>query len=130
MKYYLGPAEWASMRFAAHALRQRGEMTKQENLAENWFELARRANYSVVGVASLCGLSVRQLERKIRRTQAQSAKHLLSVLRLRAAWELLEEGVSVKSAAYTLGYKRPEHLSRDFKNLFRVSPSRVRREVE
>jgi AraC-like DNA-binding protein len=96
-----------------------------EELAKNWSALAQEANYSTEALASLCGLSIRQLERNFKQTMAQSPKQWLNALRLEAARKLLQDGGSVKEAALSFGYKHPHHFSRDFRKFFGVSPSRA-----
>ena len=91
--------------------------------AKEWEEMARRANYSTAELASLCGVSVRQLERIFQHTFCQSPKRWLNTLRLNAARRLLQGGGSVKEAAFSFGYKHPQHFSRDFRRFFGVSPS-------
>jgi transcriptional regulator GlxA family with amidase domain len=95
-------------------------------LEQNWLALAREVNYSSASLASLCGLSVRQLERNFKQTMAQSPKQWLNTLRLEAARELLQDGGSVKQVALSFGYKHSQHFSRDFRSFFGVSPSHAR----
>jgi AraC-like DNA-binding protein len=94
-----------------------------ENLMKTWAELAKEANYSIAALASLCGVSVRQLERNFKQTMDQSPKQWLNGLRLESAREMLRAGGSVKEAALSSGYRYPQHFSRDFRKLFGVSPS-------
>ena len=95
--------------------------------ANKWSQLAQKANYSITELAVLCGLSVRQLERKFRSAVCQSPKRWLNAMRLRAARKLLQDGGSVKEAAFSFGYKHPQHFSRDFRKFFGVPPSCERR---
>jgi AraC-like DNA-binding protein len=101
----------------------------REKIEENWPDLAHRAKYSVTAFASLCGVSVRQLERNFRGTVCQPPKQLFHALRMRTGRKLLNEGASVKGAAYYLGYKRPEHFSRDFRRFFNICPSDARHQT-
>lgn len=94
-----------------------------EDLMRTWAELAQEANYSTAALASLCGLSIRQLERNFKHTMDQSPKRWLNALRLQSARKLLQDGGSVKEVALSFGYRHPQHFSRDFRKFFGVSPS-------
>jgi len=99
-----------------------------EDLEKNWGTLAERAKYTVAGLAKVCGWSVRQLQRNFRMIMRDRPKRALKALRLNAARTLLEDGVTVKAAAYSLGYARPEHLSRDFRKFYGLSPSELHKQ--
>jgi transcriptional regulator GlxA family with amidase domain len=97
-----------------------------EELEKNCLEMAGVAGYSATELALLHGISVRQLQRNFKQTMSQSPKRWLKALRLEAARKLLQDGGSVKQAAFSFGYKHPHHFSRDFRNFFGISPSRAR----
>ena len=96
------------------------------NQPSDWAVLARRANYSTAALATLCGISVRQLERRFAREIGESPEQWLNMLRANDGMKLLQEGGAVKEVALSLGYEHPECFSRDFKKIFDVSPSSVR----
>jgi AraC-like DNA-binding protein len=113
--------------FAYVLLLRRSIMRSFRDEVGVWPTLARRANYSTTALAGLCGISLRQLERNFRRAFCQSPKKWLKALRLRSAREMLQSGGSVKEVAFSLGYRHPQHFSRDFRKFFGVSPSLVHR---
>jgi len=99
------------------------DQQEQEQLLKKWAGLAHSANYSTAGLASLCGLSVRQFERNFKQLMGQPPKRWLRELRLAAALRLLENGVSIKETSYAFRYKHPNHFSNDFRKFFGFPPS-------
>jgi transcriptional regulator GlxA family with amidase domain len=95
------------------------------NRIENWEELARSHDFSAAKLASHCGVSLRHLERFYKREFNVSPHRWLREKRLRRAMQLLMADASVKQTAFDLGYKAPEHFSRDFKMRFGKAPSQL-----
>lgn len=91
----------------------------------DWPDLARKARYSTVGLASLRAKTVRQLEREFLRNFRQSPERWINDLRLRDARAFLENGRSIKAVASAVGYKHLESFSRAFKRFFGVPPSAI-----
>ena len=104
----------------------RNFMKGGDDPAKTWSGLAQDANYSTGALASLCGVSIRQLQRSFKENMAQPPKQWLSALRFEAALKFLQDGGSVKEAALSFGYKHPHHFSRDFRKYFGIPPSRAR----
>jgi len=92
------------------------------NRIENWEELAQESNYSVVNLARICCVSVRQLERFFSATRSHSPHKWLHTLRMGKALQLLNAGFIVKEVAGQLGYKQVSHFSRDFTKHFGYPP--------
>jgi AraC-like DNA-binding protein len=65
------------------------------------------------------------LERFYKREFKLSPHQWLREQRMRLAVQLLLEDASVKETAFNLGYKAPEHFSRDFKTRFGKAPSQL-----
>ena len=91
---------------------------------ENWPELARQANWSVVALAKECGVSVRTLHRFFCKQMGESTKAWLAEQRQRQAFELLRDGCSIKQTASTLGYKQPTNFARQYKHHWGTCPTR------
>lgn len=104
-----------------------------ENLLD---ELAIVAHYNCRQVASLCHLSVRQLQRKFNQLFHCSPQKWLDERRIRDAQGLLLLGLPVKAVALELGFKHVSHFCRQFKSQNKVTPrefvmlqSRARQDV-
>jgi transcriptional regulator GlxA family with amidase domain len=92
----------------------------------DWTDLARKASYSTAALAALCGISVRQLERRFDREIGESPEQWINMLRANDAMKLLQDGGMVKEVAAILGFENPESFTRDFTKIFDISPSSVR----
>jgi AraC-like DNA-binding protein len=90
---------------------------------EVWEELAVAANYDARVMASLCQISERQLQRRIKRVLDRSPREWLNEQRILSARQLLLDGLSVKQTAAELGYKQTSHFCRQFKLFTRQTPS-------
>jgi AraC-like DNA-binding protein len=74
-------------------------------------------------LAAHLGVSDRHLQRLFRRCLDTTPQAWLDCLRLQAARRLLPRAASVKEVAYELGFRRPFHFSRKFKERYGHSPS-------
>jgi AraC-like DNA-binding protein len=90
---------------------------------KQWEELATSAQYNAKHLALLCGVSVRQLQRRSRKWLNLSPQHWLDQRRLIEAQQLLSAGQSVKQVALHLGFKQPSHFCRQFKRHHNMTPS-------
>jgi AraC-like DNA-binding protein len=86
-------------------------------------EWARAAHYDARELARLCRVSLRQLQREFSRSLGRSPQEWLNEQRLRAARPLLLRGEPIKKVALELGFKQPSHFYRQFKCLYRMTPS-------
>lgn len=82
---------------------------------QNWDELAFTANYDPNKLAVLCGLSLRQLERRFQRRFGCTPQRWLNERRMNAAQEMLRSRLPIKVIASDLGYKHTSHFCRHFK---------------
>ncbi|HWY74051.1 MAG TPA: helix-turn-helix domain-containing protein, partial [Verrucomicrobiae bacterium] len=85
--------------------------------------------------AALCGYSARQLAKLAQASRAhlgrcsqdlfgKSPQKLYDELRMRAAPEVLGRELSVKLAAGKLGFTQHSHFTREFKEFYRITPSK------
>ena len=91
--------------------------------------LATRGSASVQRMASECGLSQRQLERKFKETVGIAPKLLAQIIRFRqtqtAIRQSAEKGLTV--IAYECGYFDHAHMTREFNRFAGLSPSFFRK---
>lgn len=77
-------------------------------------------------LATLCGLSIRQLTRGFRVSRACSIGDYIEQRRMEAAKRLLMEGESVKSVAFTMGFSSPSSFTFAFRRAVGASPNTFR----
>ena len=92
-------------------------------LPELWEQLAVVACYDSRKLASLCGHSVRKLERDFHSSLDRTPQDWLDEQRIKAAQKLLLSGMSVKAVAFELNFKQPSHFCRQFKSQLHMTPS-------
>jgi len=83
--------------------------------AQEWMELAQRAEWSVDKLAKLCKVSVRGLELHFQNKVGKTPKNWLVGQRQKQGMELLRDGLLVKEVATQLAYKHAYQFSREFK---------------
>ena len=86
-------------------------------------ELAPRSGYRAGNLATLCGVSLRQLERYFRSDFDCPPGPWLREKRIRTACRLLDHDLSVKEVAFALGFGSVSHFSSQFKRATGVCPS-------
>ncbi|MEM6346421.1 MAG: ATP-binding protein [Bacteroidota bacterium] len=80
--------------------------------------------FSVEVLSEELGMSVNNLNRKLRALIDQTAGKLIRSMRLQRAADLLQQkAVSISDIAYDMGFSSPNHFARSFKKQFGVSPS-------
>ncbi len=97
-------------------------MSSRLNEIKDWPGLIRDVGYNVTAAAQKCGVSIRQLQRFLRRATGMSPKKWFNQLRQSRAPSLLESGKSVKEVAYELKYTR-SHFSRAYKQFHNKPPT-------
>jgi AraC family transcriptional regulator len=88
-----------------------------------WDELAKASGYNARKLASLCSISLRQLEREFKRIFNRPPQKWLDRQRIETAKQMLMDGQSIKAVAFDLGYKQSSHFCRQFKITYRMTPS-------
>ena len=71
------------------------------------------------------GLNEFKLKQGFRALYGDSPGRLLTALRMRRAWELLESGCQVAQAAYRVGYRHPANFSAAFTRFYGRTPKSV-----
>jgi AraC family transcriptional regulator len=84
---------------------------------------------SLLDLAQLCGLSVRQLSRGFRTSRGCSIGQYIERERIENAKRLLLRGESIKSIAYTMGFASPSSFSYAFRRKAGISPAEYRNRV-
>jgi len=101
------------------------KMKTRSGKMEDWEELARKANWSVIGLAELRHVSVRTLQRYFPEVSGRPPKEWLIEQRMKRAIEMLRGGASVKETASELGYQQVHNFLRDFKRYWGSSPKKI-----
>ncbi|MEM1116736.1 MAG: ATP-binding protein [Bacteroidota bacterium] len=82
------------------------------------------ATFGVEALAEAVGLSRRQLGRRMRDALDTSPSQFVRELRLARAAQLLEQDAgTVAEVAYAVGYRDPEHFSKQFRKAYGATPS-------
>jgi AraC-like DNA-binding protein len=89
---------------------------------QRWEDLAKEANYHLEEMASLCGVTQRQMQRYFKKHFRSTPRHWLRELQCKTAKELISKGLSSKAAALDVGFATESHFCREFKKVFGVSP--------
>ena len=90
---------------------------------QRWSELAVVARYNARELARLRNISMRHLHRQCWQLFKLPPQKWLDRLRLEASRELLLSGQQIKRVSFELGFKRQSHFCRQFKDLYRMTPS-------
>lgn len=81
---------------------------------------------TLLELATLCGLSIRQLSRGFRTSRAISIGEYVAQKRIDKAKSLLARGESVKSVSYTMGFASPSSFSYAFRKSSGMAPGQYR----
>lgn len=104
---------------------ENNSITNAPDSTQTWEELAQAAAFKATRLAHDCHVSLRTLERHFRNHYHHNVRDWLRALRVDCAFRALQQGQSLKEAAYYSGFKQPSHFSREFKKYFGVSPSHL-----
>jgi AraC-like DNA-binding protein len=92
---------------------------------DGWREMAKNAGYRVIQLARNLGCSVEQLERFFKRYKGMTPHDWMTRSRVTKGADSLIAGKPVKEAAADAGYKTPAHFSREFKNVYGMTPTQM-----
>jgi AraC-like DNA-binding protein len=90
---------------------------------DKWCRLARAALFDLSRLAHSSGLSVRQLQRRMKQELGISPRDWMDEQRMVAARQLLIESDSIKRVAYELGYRHVAVFNRQFKKVYGMAPT-------
>ncbi|MDE1179093.1 helix-turn-helix domain-containing protein [Paraburkholderia sp.] len=89
------------------------------------------APLTIAGIARMTGSSVRQLERNFLAEMGVSPKEFYRSMRLRyARWLLLNSAKQITVIAYECGFADAAHFIRDFKQVYGVTPGKLRASLD
>ena len=97
-------------------------MNRQFGKIQDWEAKAIKSFFKPAKLASLCSLSLRQLERKFRLHLKMTPREWLREVQCLLARQLIEEGWTSKKVAKKLKFASQAHFSREFKKSFGVNP--------
>ena len=92
----------------------------------DWDDRAKVARYSVEELACGTGISRRQLDRHFQTESRLSAHQWMELVRMKMARGLLKSGISVKAAAFEVGYSNASNFAHAFRRVHGFSPSQSR----
>lgn len=97
-------------------------MSSRLDRITNWEEQARLAHYRASEMAKLIQVSGRHLRRYFLAMFGVSPQQWIDRVRFREAHRLIVMGESVKSTAYSLGFKQSSHFCASFRRAFGATP--------
>ena len=91
----------------------------EQNLQEDW---------NSAKLADLLSMSESNIRRKIKALTDMSPSIFIRRLRLKIAYQLIHStDLPIQQIAYQVGFQSPAHFSRYFKEVFKQSPSSLRK---
>jgi transcriptional regulator GlxA family with amidase domain len=97
-------------------------MSGQLLKVHDWQILARKANFRPAGMAAMCSISLRQLERHFQCCFHRTPGEWTRDLRLRLAKDLIGQGWSNKAVAAELNFANESHLCHEFMRVYGLPP--------
>jgi transcriptional regulator GlxA family with amidase domain len=102
-----------------------GESTRFERL-HAWIADHLRGDLSVAALADAASISERSFVRHYRRTTGMTPARAMERIRVEAARQVLEQGLSVKRVAARCGFGSEETMRRSFLRLLGATPQACR----
>jgi len=93
--------------------------------ADDWAKLAKQADYQPAQLATLCGISLRQLERNFEREFHKTPTVWLRELRCAEILSRLSKGERSKALASEFKFSDGSHLCHEFKKVYASSPRKL-----
>ena len=97
-------------------------MSTRLSRIEDWEKLSADARYELDAMASLCGVSLRHLQRFFKFEFRQRLGQRVRRMRCRRAAILLSTGMRTDAVARELGYANSSHFCHEFKKVYGVAP--------
>jgi AraC family transcriptional regulator len=97
-------------------------MATRLRAVEDWERLAADAAFDPAGMAALCFVSLRQLERFFQQQFNMTPRHWNCALRCRIAVQLISQGWSTKAVARELKFADESHFCHFFKRSVGAAP--------
>jgi AraC-like DNA-binding protein len=92
---------------------------------KEWERLAIKAAFQPNRMASMCGISLRQLEREFATTFRKTPTQWVREYRCGLGLKLIIQRYSTKAAAGELKFASASHFCHDFKKVYLSSPRRL-----
>ena len=125
----LGIAVMENLMIRRHALNSETHIPQQAQLVRRYIEDHLNSPITMKLLAELSGLSPQHLNRLYQAAYEENPLDTLWRLRIRrGAYLLSHTGKQVSQIAYEVGFKTPNHFSRQIKEMYGMSPRRFRDE--
>jgi transcriptional regulator GlxA family with amidase domain len=89
---------------------------------QTWEQVAREARFDPGNMASLCGVSPRQMQRYFKEHFQKTPSHWLREFQCQTAKQLISQGYSSKATAFETGFSSESHFCREFRKIFGATP--------
>ena len=89
---------------------------------EDWERLAIKADFRPSQMADLCGLTLRQMQRRFQKDLSVTPSEWLRRFGCRLVMKLIAEGYNNKAIVFELKFSNSAHLCHDFRRVYGASP--------
>lgn len=98
-------------------------------MALNWMQHNLTAKHPITELSVYLGVSESTLQRIFKHHTSRSPQTVFQTLKAEKALRLLENGDTVKSVAYQLGYQHPNDFTRFYSKFYKIPPTSSRSPV-